>query len=201
MPVPTPASLGEVLQAARDVLVAQGVFTEPQAFLGLDPDDIILGPTSPIAVVTFGNFDQRDESIHAEVDTTDTPTMQGELIVSMWIRIALDAQGRDTYFLTTNSSNVKGASEKLRQVMVALNNQTLTNSDGETIVWRTLNYLGFRNRGKWGQDKNWRRIDVRFDVVFNQKSEADVPDVAHAILWGSQQQPLLYAPEGVLVYG
>lgn len=162
-------NIGEVLLAAKGVLVEEEVFTEAQCFIGLDPDDVMLNPAaSPLCCLTFTQFRQREESIHAESDVGDAATMQGEMSCSLWIRVALDKEGWDEHFMTANTANVIGASELIRRVAYTLSNQTLYNSDGDTIVWRSLNYTGFRNRGKWRKDKTWRRIDVTFDLTFNQ---------------------------------
>jgi len=189
--MPTPTDIGEILQAAKRVLVSRFVFTDAQCFLALDSDDVMLVPAaSPICALTFSQFRQRDDSIHSEVDPEDTPTMQGEIVCSLWIRIALDIEGQDTKFLTVNEGNVRGASRLIRQVTRALNNQTLVNEDAETIIWRTLNYTGFRNRGKWRKDKTWRRIDITFDTTFNLKVE-DEP---------SASNPIVYTGEDNLIY-
>lgn len=177
MPIPTPCSLGELLDAARLVLVAEGVFTDAQTFLTLDPDDVMLNPpASPLCGVTWIGFDQRDESIHSESDNDDVPTMEGDLVCSLWIRIALDIEGHDKYLMLANetTNKVRGASEIVRQIVAALTNQSLYNADGDMITWRTLNFDSIRNRGKWRQDRNWRRIDVRFNATFNLKL-ADTP--------------------------
>lgn len=200
MPIPTPCSIGELLEAARLTLVASGVFTDAQAFLGLDADDVMLNPvSSPVCCLTFDAFDQRDESIHAEIDQSDTPTMEGTITCSMWIRIAIDLEGQDKVFLNINDSNVRGASEMIRQVVGSLNNAPLYNADNNLITWRTLNLLGFRNRGKWRQDKTWRRIDVRFDACFNLKVTGTTPVVETADYFQTPYYSEPYFPKPMFV--
>ncbi len=180
MAAPVPCSLGDILEAARLVLVADGVFTNAQTFLTLDPDDVMLAPpASPICGITFTAFNQRDDSISSESDeiVDEVPTMDGELVCSAWIRIALDKDGRDDYLLRANvaDNKVQGASVLIRKIVKSLSNEVLFNSEGSQIVWRSLNFLGVRNRGKWRKDKNWRRIDVRFNLTFNMDLTGIVP--------------------------
>jgi hypothetical protein len=158
-------TLADLLTSARQVLVDAGIFTESQAFLTLDPDDLMVAPpASPFCGLTFNAFNQRLDTMDVEVDEDQEPTMEGELLVACWIRIALDRANKDAYLLTDQT---RGASQLVRKIVRALQNKALENEDGDVLVWRTLNFMGFANRGKWAKDKNWRRIDVRFNCCWS----------------------------------
>lgn len=189
-------TLAEVLSSARQVLVDAGIFTESQAFLTLDPDDLMLTPpASPFCGLTFNAFNQRLDTMDVEVDEDQEPTMEGELLVACWIRVALDRANRDGYFLTDTTI---GASQLIRRIVHALQNRALLNDDGDIIVWRTLNFMGIANRGKWKPDKNWRRIDVRFNLCWSLQVQ-DASDEGGPLLDPNSAQIL--DPDGELLLG
>ena len=159
--------LSNVLIAAKNVLVGNGVFTSQQCFLTVEPDEILSGgtakPEPPVAGLTFVGFSQRPDTYQSEMAEGDAPTMEGDLVVAIWIRSGLDQPARDASFITNASI---GASQLVQQVQASLSNVELTNDDGDGILWRTLNYTGVTQRGRWSTDKRWRRVDVRFNCVF-----------------------------------
>lgn len=183
-------TLATVLNSARQVLVDAGIFTESQAFLTLDPDDLMVAPpASPFCGITFNAFNQVMGTMDVEVDEDQEPTMEGELLVACWIRVALDRANRDAHLLTDAT---RGASELVRKVVHALQNAALEDEFGNVIVWRTLNFMGFANRGKWSRDKNWRRIDVRFNLCWSLDPNA-LADEAEALVYDGDADTLVYS--------
>lgn len=151
------------LRAVRDRLVSRGVVKDAQTFLTLDADDMLIGTQAPPVIgVSFDAFDQRPDTLHSEQFEHDAPVMEGELTVALWTRVALDTPGQDARAITNATL---GAAQMMRLIFDALNNVELY-KDGDIITWRSLTFIGVRNRGRWAKDKNWRRADVRFDAAF-----------------------------------
>lgn len=166
-----PCDLSDLLNAARQRLVAAGVLQDAQAFLTLDPNDMLIGTVEPpIAGLSFEGFQQREDTITCEAAPDEAPVMEGELTVALWSRVALDTPGADGQAITNATL---GMSTLARNTMEALNNVDLVKGS-DIITWRSLTYLGVKNRGRWAKDKNWRRADVRFDVTFQWKPLPDV---------------------------
>lgn len=159
-----PCDLADILLAVPAKLVAAGVATAPQTYLSLDNDDVPSGTVAPpLFAVSFTAFDQRGDTVNSESDWNDQPYMEGELVVTVWTRVPLDQAARDTAALTKASLGLAG---NVTLVFGALNNQELLNPGGQTITQRSLTFLGVRNKGKWGKDKDWRRLDVRFSCAY-----------------------------------
>lgn len=166
--------LSDFLLAVRLKLVTDGVFTDPQCYLSLDPDEIMAtSPSaSPLCGLTFLAFDQRPDTISCESDNDENPTMEGELVCSVWIRVNLDAPGRDTQLLTNQTL---GATQLVRRLFKSLQNASIYDPQGSELTWRTLTFLGARNRGRWKREPAWRRIDVRFNSTFEWLSANSQP--------------------------
>lgn len=162
-----PCELSDILKATQALLVANGIVTPSQCYLTIVPDEMLTGgAASPRIGLSFDAFDQRVDTLSCEDDPDSTPTVEGDLIVALYLRSNLDIAGRDDQALTNATL---GASHYKRLIIAALNNQELLNADGDGITWRSLTYVGFRQRGRRrGEEKDWRRYDVRFDCAYEQ---------------------------------
>lgn len=162
-------TLADVLEAARTKLVTAGIFTDSQAFLTLDADDMPPGnPAAPLAGLTFGSIDRRMDTMHVEEEPGDAVTVEKELTVSLWTQVAFDQTGQDGLALTHATL---GFSTLISQVVNALNNGDL--DDGtDTLTWRPVIFLGVRSRGRWKKSPNWRSMLIRFNVAFEWKVDS-----------------------------
>lgn len=185
-----PCQLNDIFESARSKLIAAGVGTDSQCYITLEPEELQHTPALPDQALfsfSFRDYAQFPTTLSCE-DTVETAsTMQGELIVNIWVRMALDPQGSENVTLADQSY---GISEKIRQIQATFNNEELLDADGNGITWRTLTYLDYRNARR-GKDQEWRRIEVRFDCCY----EAD-PTAT-----GMTEFPLAYDDAGsVLSY-
>ena len=165
-------TLAELLTAVKRTLVDAGVFTDAQCWISLMPDEVMTmeaAPAAPLGLLNFTAMNQMD-TLSCEDDESAEPTMQGVLNVSCWLRVALDHTGVDHYNVTKPDV---GESDTIRNIVATLNNHEVLNGADEGLTWRTLTYQGFTNRGKWREDMNWIRLDVRFDMTYSQKVSAD----------------------------
>ena len=192
-----PCELGDIYTAAKLALVTAGIVSDSQCFTTLVPDDLLEEPPeSPIISLSFIAYDHFLSSLSCEDTNLTPPTVEGELIVSIWIRLAVDQNMRDDEAV---ASAAYGFSPILSQILPVLNNVELVNPSGQGITWRTLTYLGKRNRGRWHRDQEWRRMDMRFDCCFEMIPES-VTTTGNAILYDSDPTHVLSWGGGTLVY-
>lgn len=186
--------LSDLLTAIKRKLVADEVFTDPQVYLTLEPDEIMTAAKvePPMAGLTFVAYDQRPDTMHCEMENEDAPTCEGDVTVAIWLRSGLDQPGRDVSLLTHAT---EGATKLIQKVLGCLNNESIYDEGGSELTWRTLNFLGVRNRGRWSKDKQWRRIDVRFNTTF-MWAPTIFDDLA-GILWSDNAADLILVADGV----
>lgn len=190
-----PCQLADIYEATKRALVSAGIVTESQAFISLMPDDIKgQPPVPPLNVLSFREYDQFPTTLSCE-DTTETATtVQGELTITLWTRMAIDPQGSEDAWLTDRT---RGVSELLRQFKAVFDNGVLTNEDDDEITWRQLIFLGYRNYGR-GKDPEWRRVDFRLDCCYewdpNPAGMAEFP-----LIYGATNEVLSYDDAGSLL--
>ncbi len=166
-----PCQLNDVFAAARLKLIDAGVGTDSQVFITLEPEELQQTPAVPDQALfsfSYTGYSQFLSTLSCE-DTVETaPTMEGELIVNIWVRMALDSQGSENFTLADQSY---GISEKIRQVQAVFNNEMIVDDVGNGLLWRTLNYIDYRNARR-GKDQEWRRTEVRFDCCYEADPSA-----------------------------
>jgi hypothetical protein len=194
-----PCTTADILNAAKRFLVEAGIVSESQTFITLQPDDLLREPPDPpIISVSFFGQDQFLQTLSCEATNETTPTIQGDLIFSVWLRLALDQNLRDDEILTTPAY---GFSPIVSQLLHTFNNVQLTNESDQEITWRSLNYVGVRNRGRWMRAPEWRRLDVRFDCTFELQPAPVPPSEENSILYADGEESFtIYTDGGVLVY-
>ncbi len=91
---------------------------------------------------------------------------QGELVVSVWVRLAMDQAGRAGDLITSEALGVDGI---LRDVAGALNDFDPVDGDGDYILKASLSFVSAANRGFSGKSKaeGWFRVETRWACAFD----------------------------------
>lgn len=161
-----PCDLADILNGVKSLLVTANVTTDAATFLTVDQESFPPGPAGPpLAMVGYGAIDRRQDTVDVEEEPGDPPTVEMELIVTLWTRVALDQAGQDDIALTDETL---GIAALLKQTINAVNCQDIV-SGSDTFTWRPIWFLGVRNLGRWKKDENWRRHAVRFSICYTWK--------------------------------
>lgn len=160
--VTTPESL---VATARQQLVDEGVVDDSSAFVADDGDEVAgLGGVVHdfAAVVWLKESRQNAGDVNTEPPTDEIPVVEGDLVVSAFVRIDSDQTGRSS---VAHADQSRGIQAFVRRITRALNDRDLVDG-ADTLTMESLTFRRASNRGRVrGQDR-WRRVDVSFDLMY-----------------------------------
>src|SRR5579884_2855511 len=156
-PVPQNTDLATILAAARDKLVADGVFAASACFLTLNPDDLRFPPSDQFAAVCPGP--QRINTGVYVGGGRDIVVVEGQLTVSLWCRLALDQQPRDDSYLTDATL---GALRRWRCVVNSLLLYQPLDGGGNQLLPKGFKWEGLDSYSRDYQGVGWGCLKSSF---------------------------------------
>lgn len=154
-----------ILVAVRDKLINDGLFPASACYISLTPDVNLYPPTDQFAVVSPGT--QTPDPGVVMGGGNITMLFVGEVIVTLWSRLATDEIQRDETYLTDASL---GAVAAITCMLTSLQLYMPENQDGSWMLSEPMR-LTAMDAPERVQNVQWGKTSMLFEMQWLQRLE------------------------------